>query len=132
MGPAYKINIMRVCGLLMSLIAVCEASCCVWYGVVLAREFYWPNNPDQVMVANVDQVRYEYGACIYIGYIGALFAALSAYLFFKYPGNLQDENEVERIFRGNYHNTMTSSTPRDSRIGSVRKPPSYDESLEKS
>ena len=34
---------------------------CLWYAVILQMEFEFPGNPDQIMIVNNDQIRYEYG-----------------------------------------------------------------------
>ena len=54
--------------------------------VILEREFHDPNRD---MVRNVvmnDSIVYEYGCCVYQGFLGCFLCTLSAILFWRFPG----------------------------------------------
>ncbi|CBY35504.1 unnamed protein product [Oikopleura dioica] len=94
-----KINIMRLCGALMIIIGILTFGTVMWYGITIEREFRFPNMPDNILTVHTDVVRYEYGACVYLGFALSLIDFICAFIFIKYPGSIEYEDEVEsRIY----------------------------------
>ena len=94
----------------MIIVGILTFGTVMWYGITIEREFRFPNMPDQLMTVHTDIVRYEYGysncyssriviydfrACIYMGFVLTLIDWICAFMFIKYPGSIEYEDEVE-------------------------------------
>jgi hypothetical protein len=101
----------------MIIVGVLTFGTVMWYGITIEREFRFPNMPDHILTVHTDIVRYEYGysnsnrpiiiiiiiiiviyifsACIYMGFALTLIDWICAFMFIKYPGSIEYEDEVE-------------------------------------
>ena len=98
----------------MIIIGILTFGTVMWYGITIEREFRFPNMPDNILTVHTDVVRYEYGyalifyfyilihdfsACVYLGFALSLIDFICAFIFIKYPGSIEYEDEVEsRIY----------------------------------
>lgn len=95
--PGLKINLMRAIGFLMVFSGLLIFATCLWYGIILQREYFFPGNADQTMVINNDQIHYEYGACLYMGFFLALLNFIIAIVCFMSPGGVDVEKAEEDV-----------------------------------
>jgi hypothetical protein len=77
-----KNKILRGGILLIALSGGCLTFICVWFATIIKREYSWFNNiPEQTV--NSDFIRYEYGGCVYAGFILSLLSYILVWLWIQ-------------------------------------------------
>jgi len=85
-NKSLKRNLMIRSGLLMLLAGLLNGGLSIWFTVVITQEYFSSSNPDEMFRLNVDQLRYEFGYCLYLTYVGTVLCFISAVISLLRPG----------------------------------------------
>lgn len=79
-------------GVAMLLISgMCMTSICIFYAIVVKREFKWFQNVPEMTVSG-DFLKYEYGGCVYAGFILSLLCYILVYFWIQAYFAKKDSN----------------------------------------
>ena len=80
---------------------MCMTSICIFYAVVVKREFKWFENVPELTVSG-DFLKYEYGGCVYAGFILSLLCYILVYFWIQAYFAKKDSN-MSMDYSGNVY-----------------------------